>query len=472
MRGDRVVNERFHPGLRQSLSQPIPLRRSRHQQVGGGFRVRQKVDPDQRSFRQQLAIERGEGSPPRVPSGKVRELGPQYRRLELVQATVEADLPMDVAIFLSAVSQPSQTIRHGCVVGCDHSSVPQRTEILSGIKTEAARFAPTSERTIRQLGAVCLAGVFNDRKTVLPGEPQESRHLARVPVEMHRKECLGTRSHPFRHRLGREIQAPPIYSGEGGSCPGSADGEGGEGSGQGSGNDLVARTDAQRPKGKREGIGPRGYPDGMGRPHHRCELLLEGFHFGAQNEPSALHDPPHRIPDLCRPALVLGGQADKRDGWLGHLSKIMIDVPSIVFDGSGKTLAKAHLRLPAELLVDLAVVVIEVAYVDTLAVFRKRDFPEAASSARHIEQRLYELEQRYRRARPQVVDLPHRLIRDGDPQEGIYHVVDVIEVSLLGPVAEELDLLSPNRLPDEPTRESLPVVLDQLSRTVGIGQAK
>src|SRR3990170_5965820 len=52
MRGDRVVNERFHPGLRQSLSQPIPLRRSHHQQVGGGFRVRQKVDPDQRSFRQ------------------------------------------------------------------------------------------------------------------------------------------------------------------------------------------------------------------------------------------------------------------------------------------------------------------------------------------------------------------------------------------------------------------------------------
>ncbi len=56
------------------------------------------------------------------------------------------------------------------------------------------------------------------------------------------------------------------------------------------------------------------------------------------------------------------------------------------------------------------------------------------------------------------------------PQERVDDVVDVDEVAHLRAVAEDLDLLSLERQPDEPADEALAVVPDQLPRAVDVGQ--
>ena len=55
-------------------------------------------------------------------------------------------------------------------------------------------------------------------------------------------------------------------------------------------------------------------------------------------------------------------------------------------------------------------------------------------------------------------------------QEGVDHVVHVVEVALLLPVAEDLDLLAERGLAHEPADEALAVVPDELAGAVGVGE--
>ena len=71
---------------------------------------------------------------------------------------------------------------------------------------------------------------------------------------------------------------------------------------------------------------------------------------------------------------------------------------------------------------------------------------------------------------PEVQDLPVRGVHRPRPQEGVHHVVHVVEVALLAPVAEDLDLLAERGLADEPADEALPVVPDELAGAVGVGE--
>ena len=51
-------------------------------------------------------------------------------------------------------------------------------------------------------------------------------------------------------------------------------------------------------------------------------------------------------------------------------------------------------------------------------------------------------------------------------------IVDIDEVAQLLPVAEDLDLIALDGQPDEPADEALPIVTEQLTGTVDVGQAQ
>mgnify|MGYP003693856247 CR=1 FL=1 len=61
-------------------------------------------------------------------------------------------------------------------------------------------------------------------------------------------------------------------------------------------------------------------------------------------------------------------------------------------------------------------------------------------------------------------------VRGARPQERVGGIVHVHEVAQLRAVAEDLNLAAFDREPDEPADEALAVVLDQLPRTVDVGQ--
>ena len=55
-------------------------------------------------------------------------------------------------------------------------------------------------------------------------------------------------------------------------------------------DDLVARADAQRAQGDRDGLGAVGDPDRVPGAQIGGELLLEGVDLGAEDEPPAIED--------------------------------------------------------------------------------------------------------------------------------------------------------------------------------------
>ena len=71
---------------------------------------------------------------------------------------------------------------------------------------------------------------------------------------------------------------------------------------------------------------------------------------------------------------------------------------------------------------------------------------------------------------PTLNTSPSHASRGAGPQERVGGIVDVDEVAQLRAVAEDLDLASLDREPDEPADEALAVVLDQLPRAVDVGQ--
>ncbi len=61
-------------------------------------------------------------------------------------------------------------------------------------------------------------------------------------------------------------------------------------------------------------------------------------------------------------------------------------------------------------------------------------------------------------------------VRGAGPKERVGGIVDVHEVAKLRTVAEDLNLATLDREPDEPPDEALAAVLHQLARTVDVGQ--
>ena len=113
---------------------------------------------------------------------------------------------------------------------------------------------------------------------------------------------------------------------------------------------------------------------------------------------------------------------------------------------------------------------VEVADVDALALGRE-GHERAGAPARDLDQQLAPARaSETGRSSPEVEDLPVRGVARPRAQERVHHVVDVVEVALLRPVAEDLDLLAERGLAHEPADEALAVVADELARAVGVGE--
>src|SRR6185503_18049464 len=123
-------------------------------------------------------------------------------------------------------------------------------------------------------------------------------------------------------------------------------------------------------------------------------------------------------------------------------SKVMPGVLAVVIDGPGQPVPEGNPGLPAQRLADLGRVREEVADVDLLAVGREGHEPVGAAASCDLHQHLREVDEGHRCLSAEVEDLAVRRLHRPRPQQGVDHVVHVVEVAPLLPVAEELDLLA------------------------------
>ena len=99
---------------------------------------------------------------------------------------------MEVLARLAPVAQPAQTLCEVCSAGDDRAALAASAQVLARIEAEGrgpahrSRLAPAALSPGVILGAVGLAGVFDDDQAVFACELQDRIHVGHLSVEMHR----------------------------------------------------------------------------------------------------------------------------------------------------------------------------------------------------------------------------------------------------------------------------------------------
>ena len=114
---------------------------------------------------------------------------------------------------------------------------------------------------------------------------------------------------------------------------------------------------------------------------------------------------------------------------------------------------------------------IEAPDVDPFLLGRPLDIPDRAG-ARSRDETVHQIAVAHGFVASHVEHLAVAAIGRAGAQERIGGIVDIHEVAQLGTVAEDLNLAALERKPDEPADEALPVVPNQLARTVDVRETQ
>ena len=130
--------------------------------------------------REALPVDVGDVGTTDVPRVEPGELDREDRRLELVEAAVEAALGVDVALRRAVVAQAAQAVGQGGVVGRHGAAVSERAEVLARVEAPRAGVSEAAHRPAAVAGAVGLGGVLQHAQVVAPGDLQDRVHLGRA----------------------------------------------------------------------------------------------------------------------------------------------------------------------------------------------------------------------------------------------------------------------------------------------------
>src|SRR5688572_2945566 len=155
----------------------------------------------------------------------------------------------------------------------------------------------------------------------------------------------------------------------------------------------------------------------------------------------------------------------------GTRTDIVRQMLAVVGEGAGKAFAQLHLGRPSGLRSEQRRIGVEAADVDRLLVGRPFD-EGVTAAARQLNEKLDQIAMGEVLFAADVEGVTVHRIGGARRQECVHGIIDVDEVAHLRAVAEHLDLLVLEREAHEPADESLPVVTQQLARTVDVGKAQ
>ena len=251
----------------------------------------------------------------RAPPREMRQLRQEHRRLQRVEAAVEADFIVIVGRGRAMRAQLEEPRRDRVVLAHHHAAVAVAAEVLRGEEGEGPdrrplaghrpRAADLSPRTDR-LRRVLDHGHRRHRRHVL----LDRRHL---PEEIHRDHGLRLRGHRRLGRGDRKVERVGLDVREHRDradvvhrAPGREEGERGR-------DDLIPRPDVERLEREEQRIGAARAADRVLRVRKLGDGLLEFEHRLAEDEQLVFDHLVQRLHDVVLDAGVLGAEIEQRD---------------------------------------------------------------------------------------------------------------------------------------------------------------
>src|SRR6185295_5107657 len=132
---------------------------------------------------------------------------------------------------------------------------------------------------------------------------------------------------------------------------------------------------------------------------------------------------------------------------------------------------KRRLRLPTELRLDLGVVPVVITDVDDLA-FGRKWYQLIRSLPVYLDEKLGRVLQTDRVAGPEVEDCAIGLICRSDQEQGVDHVLNIVEISNLLSIPIHQDGLALDEPANPDSKKRLTGIFDPHPWTIGVGQSK
>src|SRR5579872_2286484 len=133
-----------------------------------------------------------------VPGIQMAQFDSQHGSLDFIQPTIPADFFAAILFAAPVITQRADAMRDLLGVGYYHAAVSPGSQILAGIKANAAgiRERPCALATVRCPNG--LRVVFDNVQGVTASEAENSLHIGCLPVEMDRND--GARAFRYSSR--------------------------------------------------------------------------------------------------------------------------------------------------------------------------------------------------------------------------------------------------------------------------------
>ena len=205
---------------------------------------------------------------------------------------------MPVAVGLPVLAHQAEPLRQPVVVRHDRATVAQGGEILRRVEAEAAEPADRARVPAAQLRADGLGAVLDHDHVARLAELDDRIHVGALAVEVDRDH----RSRPYAERAahGVEVHCPRfrLNVAEHRRRTGALDRRHRRHTGVRLSDDLVPRTESERPQRELYRVRSGRDPHRVGGGERRREFLLEGPSLAAEHEPAAVEHAPDRGVEL------------------------------------------------------------------------------------------------------------------------------------------------------------------------------
>src|SRR5204863_737841 len=228
---------------------------------------------------QTLAIEGRVPPPAFSPSIQILQLDSKHGGLNFVQTEIAPELLAVVLCPKSMASQePHARGEIGIICG-DHAAVTEPAQIFGGIETEAARVPNGTGAFLIQFRPDRLGRIFNDEKIVLPRQLHNGKHVGHLAEKVDGNKNPGAGSDPGFDSIAVDIEGSrvDIYKNRPRSEPRNRTGSSEKA--VWSGDDFIARPDADSHQCQQERIGAGRNADRVGRTAISSDLAFERFDF-------------------------------------------------------------------------------------------------------------------------------------------------------------------------------------------------
>ena len=191
---------------------------------------------------------------------------------------------MLVFFLLPIIPEHFQAICDLLVVGNHHAAIAVGPQVFARVKTKSRRMAQRAHALAFVARTVGLACVFNHHDPMLIGKLLDGIHVGRMPIQMNGEnsfraasdgsfdgrhvQSVGVRIDVDQHRLGASMRHA--------ECGGDET--------VGGGDDLVTRTDIERPQREFECRRTGVHTDRIWHVAESGELFLEEAHLAPQDE--------------------------------------------------------------------------------------------------------------------------------------------------------------------------------------------